>query len=121
MQTAIFRRAPVAAGCRSTGAVLVVPGVQKSVNLKMTDGSIRPGLVTRLHQYALDRVTEAGFYLVTASAVEIYTLDADKPASERAYTVRFQNAQGGYLELSGIHTKHGWPSMDFGLMVGERA
>lgn len=81
--------------------------------------SISAGLVDRLHRYARQRLDEAGFNtMVEGWLAEVYTMDGgDKPA-DRSYCVKFKNAKGGYIEVVGILTKHGWPHLDFGYEIG---
>lgn len=78
---------------------------------------ISAGLAKRLARHAQSRLTEAGFVL--GERIEVYSLDADAAPADRAYTVRFAHAQGGYLEVIGILTHRGWPSVDHGFAIGE--
>ncbi|WP_116894801.1 hypothetical protein [Pseudomonas savastanoi] len=88
-------------------------------HLHITDKVITQGLAFRLARYATQRLGDAGF----AKAVEgwkltVYTMDADLPASDRTYSVRWQNDAGGYIDVCGIFTKRGWPSLDHGYSIG---
>ena len=87
--------------------------------LHITDKVITHGLAFRLARYALQRLNDAGF----AKAVEgwkltVYTMDAELPSSERNYSVRWQNELGGYIDVNGILTSRGWPSLDHGYSIG---
>lgn len=87
--------------------------------LHITDKVITHGLAFRLARYALQRLNDAGF----AKAVEgwkltVYTMDADLPSAERYYSVRWKNDTGGYIEVNGILTSRGWPSLDHGYSIG---
>ncbi|ETV05562.1 hypothetical protein I5M16_19780 [Pseudomonas aeruginosa] len=102
-------------------------------NLSLTGESITPGLAARLHRYAFDRLRAAGF----ADAIRrpaglangrpawsewdctVYTMDADDRPADRSYCVRWKNPAGGYLEVAGILTLKGWPTLDHGLEIGE--
>lgn len=91
--------------------------------IEITEQVISPGMAQRLHRYALDRLYKAGFgLLASGSKVTVYTLDADDPPPERVYCVRWSrkvSVTNGYIELSGIMTRRGWPSLDHGFTVGE--
>ena len=94
-------------------------GQRLTQTLGTTEEAISPGMVDRLHRYALGRMAEAGFgSVIQGWNVEVYTLNGDLPRSERAYTVRWLNAAGGYIEVCGIETNKGWPSLDFGFEIG---
>lgn len=87
--------------------------------LHITDKVITYGLAYRLARYALQRLKDAGF----AKSVEgwkltVYTMDAELPASKRYYSVRWQNESGGYIDVNGILTSRGWPSLDHGYSIG---
>lgn len=80
---------------------------------------ISPGLAQRLARYAVQRVTETGFEpLLKDADIEVYTADGDYPPSDRSYAVKFKTPKGGYLELVGIFTRRGWPSLDHGFAIG---
>lgn len=84
-----------------------------------TNETISKGLATRLHRHAVQRMEEAGFGCFVQSAnVSIYTMDGDEKPADRAYTVRFMSEKGGYIEVSGIATRHGWPTLDYGFYAG---
>ncbi len=100
--------------------------------LKTTDEKVSPGLAKRLARYALNRLQDSGFRRVVEPTsgvigkpnlghwrVLVYTTDGDQSSSVRSYCVRFTNCDGGYIEVVGILTKRGWPSLDHGLAIGE--
>jgi hypothetical protein len=108
--TAVLQRGP--AQFDMTGRCLGYP-------LKPLDECISAGLARRLLKYAVQRGSEAGFGpLLAVAAPEVYTLDVDDKPSDRSYCVKFKTSQGGYLELVGILTRNGWPSLDHGFEVG---
>lgn len=80
---------------------------------------IRPGLAKRLQAYAHKELFAQGFgALAKEATVEVYTIDGDSPPADRTYCVRWQTPQGGYVELGGILTKSGWPSLHHGFDIG---
>lgn len=88
--------------------------------LVVTEDSISTGLANRLHRHAVSRLSAAGFSkMLEDSQVEIYTMDAEQKPADRSYSVRFKNKLGGYIEVIGIQTNHGWPSLDYGFDIGE--
>ncbi|HHH8939227.1 TPA: hypothetical protein ACP3ZT_005411 [Pseudomonas aeruginosa] len=124
MRTEVYQRDP---------ARFDMYGQRLPSSLSLTSEGISLDLADRLHRYAFDRLRAAGF----ADAVRrpaglvngrpawsewdctVYTQDADKRLADRAYCVRWKNAAGGYLEVIGILTRKGWPTLDHGLAVGE--
>lgn len=89
-------------------------------NLHKVDEVISRGLAHRLAVYATRRMEEGGFAVFTAvSKPEVYTTDGDEPPADRSYCVRWRSEKGGYIEVIGILTKHGWPCLDHGLAIGE--
>ena len=83
--------------------------------LRETEESISPGLASRLESYARKRVVDAGLpALLEGWTVEIYTTDGELPPSERYYVVKWQNTQGTEIQLTGILTNRGWPTVDHG-------
>jgi len=87
--------------------------------LTITPETISKGLAQRILAYASKRLAEAGFEkLISTWTTSVYTLDADKKQVNRAYTVKFQNDKGGYIEVSGIYTQNGWPFLDYGYAIG---
>ena len=86
-------------------------------SLHDTDETISPGLVARLRRYAERILVDAGFEVATW-ACEVYTLDAERPPSERIYTVEFTNAKGGMIGVQGIMTSSGHPSLNHGVICG---
>lgn len=83
--------------------------------------SITAGLASRLHNYAKNRCVEAGFGpIVDVASVELYTVDGDERPSNRSYCVRFRTPQGGCIEVVGILTRQGWPSLDHGFEISAK-
>jgi hypothetical protein len=81
---------------------------------------VSQGLAHRLAVFATRRMAEAGFTALTAvSKLEVYTTDGDEPPAHRHYCVRWQNEKGGYIEVVGILTRSGWPSLDHGFAIGQ--
>lgn len=101
---------------RSNGTVVIgFSGVPRSDPLIDTGEKIPQGLAKRLHRYALERMDDAGFATaVTGWKVTVYTINGEERAAHRAYTVRFQNERGGLIEVCGIFTRNGWPTLDHG-------
>lgn len=103
-------------------------------HLTLTGEGISPGLASRLHRYAFDRLQAAGFGdTVRRSAglvnglprhtewpCTVYTMCADSSPANRFYCVRWENTQGGSIEVTGILTRKGWPFIDHGLAIGDR-
>lgn len=88
--------------------------------LKVTAESISPGTAERIHRYAIQRLESAGFAkMVEGWEAEVYTLDGDTPSTDRGYTVKFKNTDGGYIEVIGILTHKGWPDIDHGFEIGQ--
>lgn len=87
-------------------------------SLRDVDEVISPGLVQRLHRYALKNMAEAGFD-VSGWDCEVYTMDGDDRPSDRAYCVEFTNAKGGMIGVQGILTSHGHPCLDHGLHIDQ--
>lgn len=87
----------------------------------LRDASISEGLAQRLVSYANDRMNEAGFEsMMLGASVTAYTLDGHSSPADRIYTVRYTNSKGGYIEVSGIMTRKGWPSLDHGFDINHR-
>lgn len=95
-------------------------GRKLSTTLYAVDECIRPGLAQRLVSYAQRQLAESGFEAIAQSwDVKVYTVDGtDKPA-DRSYCVRWTNKKGGYIEVIGILTSHGWPTLNHGFYIGE--
>lgn len=88
--------------------------------LHPVDGCISSGLASRLRTYSLDRLNSAGFkQLVEGWETEVFTADGDESPSQRSYNVSFKNPSGGYIEVVGILTSKGWPSLDHGFEIGQ--
>ncbi|KVP65601.1 hypothetical protein WJ96_04340 [Burkholderia ubonensis] len=87
--------------------------------LHITDEQISLGLATRLYRYAERELINQGFGSLAKDAkVKVYTIDAEDRPADRSYCVRWHTPQGGYVELVGILTKSGWPSLDHGFAIG---
>jgi hypothetical protein len=87
--------------------------------LHLTAENISSGLAARLHRYAERELIEHGFGpLVKDAKVIVYTIDAEDKPADRSYCVRWHTPQGGYVELIGILTKAGWPSLNHGFDIG---
>jgi hypothetical protein len=79
---------------------------------------IRQGMAQRLLRYAQQQMDASGFGAAVAGwQVEVYTIDGDDVPSERSYCVRWKNEKGGYIEVIGILTNHGWPCIDHGFYI----
>jgi len=88
--------------------------------LSETQEKIAPYRVERLLRYASKRVQNAGFSAAVADwTVSVTTNDADCRVDERFYCVRWQNSQGGYIELVGILVEKARPILDHGFAIGE--
>lgn len=85
-------------------------------DLRITADAISPGLVERIDRYAVRTLTAGGFD-VSSWRCEIYTLDADAPASYRSYTAEYVNAAGGMIGVSGIEMKNGHPFLHHELSI----
>lgn len=84
-----------------------------------TNEKISEGLASRILSYALNRLKEDGFLeMVRDWDIVVYTLDAEDKPADRSYCVKFQNSQGGYIELVGILTQRGWPYLDHKYDIG---
>lgn len=82
------------------------------------EGSISTGLASRLMQYAERELIAAGFGALAKDAtVTVYTIDGDDRPADRSYCVKWLMPQGGYVELIGILTRFGWPSLDHGFSI----
>lgn len=89
--------------------------------LTTIDQVISAGLAQRLVRYATDRMASAGFApLLPGASVEAYTLDGDDKPADRSYCVRWTRPEGGHVEVIGILTRAGWPSLDHGFFMGDR-
>lgn len=97
-------------------------GERLTQTLTRTEATISPGLAARLRHYALGILEAAGFLgAVDGWSPLVYTVDGHEAPVDRSYCVRFTNALGGYIEVIGILTRHGWPTLDHGLAVGAGA
>ena len=80
---------------------------------------ITQGLAKRLVRHASERMKEAGFAAMMEGAqVTVSTPDGESAASDRTYCVKWTNASGGWIAVVGIHTRSGWPTLDFGFEIG---
>jgi hypothetical protein len=87
-------------------------------NLFKTEEGITQGLAKRLHKHALETLEASGFKAaVSGWSVTVYTIDASDIPSNRSYCVRWENEQGGSIEVIGILTRKGWPHLDHGLAI----
>ncbi|MGP9551541.1 MULTISPECIES: hypothetical protein [Halomonas] len=85
-------------------------------HLVETSGSVSQGLAKRLLRYAQTTLDDAGFLeMVSGWEVTVYTLDADEPPADSSYNVSWKNEKDGVIEVVGIMTYRGWPTMDHGL------
>ncbi len=83
-----------------------------------TDDKISDGLVSRLHRYAIRRLSDSGFS-VEGWGCEVYTMDGELRPSERYYVVEFINGKGGKIGVQGIGTNKGHPHIDHGLCIAD--
>lgn len=85
------------------------------------DVEISAGMAKRLLAHAKARMNEAGFGDFAKDAdVTVYSMDGDEKAADRSYSVRFNSRYGpGYIEVIGILTKNGWPSLDHGFAIND--
>ncbi|WP_126223571.1 hypothetical protein [Burkholderia ambifaria] len=95
-------------------------GQRLTDTLHAVDETITQGLAKRLLRYARQEMDAAGFAsMVEDWTVEVYTIDGDDRPADRSYCVRWKNAKGGYIEVIGILTNKGWPSVNHGFAIGE--
>ena len=86
--------------------------------LRLTPEGITPGLASRIHRYAAQRLDDAGMLqAVTGWPVTVYTIDHEDRPADRRYCVRWENDKGGNIEVVGILTRRGWPNLDHGLSI----
>ena len=110
MQTEVYKLLPVR---------FDIVGQVTSRPLSLTHESISDGLAVRLYKYALQTLDSAGFKgAVKDWLPSVYTIGGESSPSERSYCVRWTNNEGGYIEVVGILTRSGWPSLDHGLYIG---
>lgn len=93
-------------------------GQRLPCSLHETKEQITAGLAARLRRHANQRLTDTGFTQAAAWELEVYTMDADEKPADRAYSVRFLNEKGGYVEVVGILTNNGRPVLDHGFAIG---
>ncbi len=94
-------------------------GQKLPTQLHLTAEHISVGLAVRLHRYAERELIEQGFGALTKDAtVSVYSIDAEDRPADRSYCVRWHTPKGGYVEMVGILTKAGWPSLNHGLDIG---
>lgn len=94
---------------------------QRVVQRITSDFIITERLVNRLVSYAKDRCSEMGFEFVLNWKMEVTTYNGDVPPADRLYCVSFSNDKGGRIDVAGIQTSNGWPIMDFGFSITDRA
>jgi len=93
-------------------------GKRLDTPLIVTGEEISCGLVMRIKRYACARITDAGFQdLVNTWQISVYTIDGNDRPADRSYCVRWTNSKSGYIEVIGILTSKGWPSLDYGLAI----
>jgi len=110
MKTVVYEKGP---------ARFDMAGQRLPTVVRETFEAISKGLAERLRRHAESRLAGAGFTQAAGWKVEVYTLDGEDKPADRGYTVRFQNEKGGYIEVIGILTVKGWPSLDHGFAIGE--
>ncbi|MBK3779991.1 hypothetical protein G3A43_06960 [Paraburkholderia aspalathi] len=89
-------------------------------NLHKVDEVISHGLAHRLVVYATRSMADAGFAALTASwKVSVYTINGEERPADRSYCVRWENEKGGFIEVVGILTRAGWPTLDHGFEIGQ--
>jgi hypothetical protein len=110
LKTEVYKRGE--ANFDMTGRFLGYP-------LSKTDDSISQGLAKRLQRYATSRLGDCGFSFCAQWPCIVGTNEADERPSNRVYWVEFTNADGGQIQLTGILTRSGWPSLDHGFTVQE--
>lgn len=94
-------------------------GQRLPTDLHTVAETISAGLAKRLHTYAERELIAQGFGpLAVGAKVTVYTIDGDEKPADRSYCVRWHTPKGGYVEMVGILTKAGWPSLDHGFAIG---
>jgi hypothetical protein len=87
--------------------------------LKLTSEQISQGLAQRLARYALKSLDDAGFKeAVDGWTCVVHSDEAEDTPANRSYYVRWKNPKGGFMEVTGILTKNGWPFLDHGISAG---
>ena len=87
--------------------------------LHITEQQISAGLAKRLVRYGEHVLDDNGFLdMVQGWAVKVGTNDADKTPANRFYWVTWTNEKGGTINVTGILTSKGWPTLDHGLTIG---
>jgi hypothetical protein len=110
LSTQVFEKGP---------AQFNMVGQKLPTQLHLTSAAVSAGLAARLHRYAERELIEQGFEALAKDAkVIVYTIDAEDKPADRSYCVRWHTPKGGYVELVGILTKAGWPSLDHGFEIG---
>lgn len=90
--------------------------------LHTVEESISKGLAERLHRYAERELIGHGFGALAKDAkVSVYTIDGHEKPADRSYCVRWHTPQGGYVELIGILTRAGWPTLNHGFAINFEA
>lgn len=86
--------------------------------LYTVEETISKGLAERLHRYAERELIDQGFGALAKDAkVTVYTIDGEEKPADRSYCVRWHTPKGGYVELIGILTKAGWPTVNHGFAI----
>jgi hypothetical protein len=121
MNTTHHSAAPIATEVLKRGpARFNMVGQRLPYHLHTVDEFITAGLAHRLAAYATRRMADGGFAELTAGwKITVYTIDGEDRPAERSYCVRWQNKDGGYIEVVGILTRSGWPSLDHGYAIGQ--
>lgn len=95
-------------------------GQHLSVDLNLGPEEVSQGLAKRLFDYTARSLREDGFGFMADLAIagkweaSVYTIDGDLPSADRSYCVRITNPEGGYVEMIGIYTRKGWPTINHG-------
>ena len=110
MKTIVYKRDPPVFGMG--GNFLYYP-------LKRLEENIAEGLARRLYLYALKRAKESGFEFLNTWECEVGTSDGDEKPSNRGYFVKFTNSKNGFISLTNILTRNGYPTLDHSWEIGE--
>lgn len=96
-----------------------ITGQRLSISMFTAEESISTGLANRLVRYATGEMAESGFAEMAKNwKILVYTVDGDRKPADRSYCVRWTNEKGGYIEVIGILTSKGWPSLSHGFDIG---
>lgn len=93
-------------------------GKSLPVSLFLSEEGISIGLAKRIYRYALEALDSAGFLeAVKDWDVTVCADDVNEQPSDRQYWVQWENSDGGGIQVVGILTKSGWPTIDHGLNI----